>query len=113
MFVTILYPCILRKSIESLLNKYEEEKKEACKIVQNLQIRRIVCPFRQGGIAVLSAAKGEGDPAGKEPGRGVFIPGTILVVTQQRKSPAGKLNPDLMAAACVEQNTNNGGGGFG
>ena len=45
---------------------------------------------------------GEGNAAGVEHRRGDLIPGTVLSVTHQGISPAGKLHPDLMAAACVQ-----------
>jgi hypothetical protein len=51
---------------------------------------------------------GEGEPAGKQQGSIVVVPGTIFVVAHQGISPAGKLNPDLMAAAGVEPDMHQG-----
>jgi len=47
---------------------------------------------------------GEGDPAGEQHRCGFLCPAAIFVVTNQGKSPAGKLHPDLMAASCEEPN---------
>ena len=49
---------------------------------------------------------GEGNPAGKEHGRGLLIPGAILVVTHKGESPGRKLHPDLMTATGVEPDAN-------
>ena len=43
--------------------------------------------------------------AGIEHGYCFLCPGAILVVTHQRVPPAGKLDADLVASACVEPNT--------
>ena len=49
---------------------------------------------------------GERDPAGEEQRRILFIPGAIFMVAYQRESPAGKLDSNLMAAACMESDVN-------
>ena len=67
---------------------------------------RLSGPFGQGFKDHFLAPEGEGDPAGKEAGGGFFIPGAIFMVAHQRETPAGKLNPDLMAATGMEPNVN-------
>ena len=54
------------------------------------------------------AVIGEGYAAGVEQGSGSGIPRTVLSVTDQRKSTAGKLHPDLMASAGVEPHPHQG-----
>ncbi len=107
-FLKLLYPCIFEKSIWFLLNKYEAMKNWTIKIVQNSQRNGVLRPFRQGSEAMLFSTPGEGDAAGKEPGCGVFVPGTVLVIAQQREATAGKLYPNLVAAAGVKPNQHRG-----
>ena len=47
-------------------------------------------------------AVGEGQPAGEQHGSGFLCPGAVFVVTHQGEAPAGKLHPDLMAAARMQ-----------
>ena len=62
----------------------------------------LFCPLRQGFVAMALSTEGEGQAAGKQHGGSVLVPGTVLVVAQQGKSAAGKLHPDLVAAAGME-----------
>ena len=63
---------------------------------------RSFCPFWGGFKMHLLALIGECDPAGEKHGSGLFVPGTILVVTHQRETPAGKLHPDLVTASGMQ-----------
>ena len=49
---------------------------------------------------------GEGKAAGEEHGGSGFVPGAVFVVAHQGEAPAGKLHPDLMAAAGVKADAN-------
>ena len=77
--------------------------------MQYLQILGGVCPIRQGGVAMAFSTMGEREAAGEEAGGSVLIPSTIFVVTQQGKSTAGELNPNLMTASGVQPDTDGGG----
>ena len=62
-------------------------------------------PVGQGFVFFGFAFPGEGNAAGKQHGFFLFIPGAVLMVTHERKTMAGKLYPDLMAAAGVQPDT--------
>ena len=66
---------------------------------------RSFCPFRRCVKLHLLTLIGECDAAGEKHRFCFFIPGTVFVVTHQRKAPAGKLNPDLMTTSGVQPDT--------
>ena len=53
------------------------------------------------------------DPAGVEHGRGGLIPGAVFVIAHQREPSAGELDPDLVTAAGVKPDMNQGSLSFG
>ena len=55
---------------------------------------------------------GNGDTAGEQHRRIDFIPGTILVIAQQGKTTAGKLDTDLMGTAGMQTDTDKGSFAF-
>ena len=65
--------------------------------------------FECNGLSAI----GEGDPAGIKQGGIPVIPGAVFVVAYQRETPAGKLDPDLMAAAGMEPDVDQGFFSFG
>ena len=52
---------------------------------------------------------GEGDPEGVEHGIFYIVPGAVFPVAHERKATAGKLDTDLMGAACMEPDLYQGG----
>ena len=93
--------------VERLLIYYEESKIMEIEIVQVLQISFCPLGFRTENQGFTP--QGECQLARKQHWRGDVIFGTILAVTHQGEASAGKLYPDLMAAAGVESNANQGG----
>ena len=69
-------------------------------------------PIGPGLQHKLPALVGERNSAGKQHGGWGIIPGPIFVVPYQGKAPAGKLDPDLVAAAGVEADVDQALGAF-
>lgn len=67
------------------------------------------CPQWQSFINLDLVPPGEAYAAGKEHRRTRFIPGAIFMVSNKRKSAAGKLYPNLVAAAGVQTDADQGG----
>ena len=51
---------------------------------------------------------GEGDSSGEQHGGRGIVPGAVFVITHQRISPGGELDPDLMAPAGMEPHMDQG-----
>ena len=88
----------------NLLNKYEAVKKWKPLFVQDDGSALL----RPGGKCFKThflALVGKSDTAGKQHRGGVFVPGTVLVVAQQRETPAGKLHTDLVGSSRMKANS--------
>ena len=65
-----------------------------------------LCPIGQLFKSHFHTLPGEGDAAREEHGGGGFVLGAVFVVAYQGEAAAGKLHPDLVAAASVQPDAN-------